>query len=385
MFNLDDRIAIYGSDNFAMLIIKKIIEYGRQKISAIISNNANEKNIFGILVYSLENAIKMHFQEFDKILIVEEMPYENEKYLSLYNNGVSDIYVLIKESEEIFNSNNVISESCIQHFNLKNKPVLRYIELHIVDFCNLNCKGCTHFSNVCNKSSDSIISIESLEIQLKKLSILCDVSIIRLMGGEPLLHPKLEQILSMVRNIFPNARIFLVTNALLLTHMKENLCKSIKKNNVFINISLYKPTVKLHKQIENFLNNKSIIYFWGNGEKIVKEEQKIKTFHKCLSTKQSKNRNACIYCYNKYCWFLRNGKISKCSYPLLIEIINKKFSMDYQVNTKDFIDIFKVINGWEIVEFLNSAIPFCKYCRDTTIEFQWKSGRIKADLEDYVI
>jgi len=28
------------------------------------------------------------------------------------------------------------------------KPCLVYVEFHVIDICNLNCSGCTHFSNI---------------------------------------------------------------------------------------------------------------------------------------------------------------------------------------------------------------------------------------------
>lgn len=384
MFNLEDRIAIYGHDRFALFVIKRIKQYGFQNVSIIISDELSGTNIYNTPVFSLYDAVKLYHKDFDKILIVEEMPYKDEKYLLLHKYGFSDVYVLLKESKEIFSSKNVLSESAIQHFNLINKPVLRYVELHLVDFCNLNCKGCTHFSNICKNSSEAIVNVESLKKQLEQLKKLVDVSVIRLMGGEPLLHPELDKILPIVRRIFPKARIFLVTNALLLTKLNKSVLKIIRDNDIFINISLYEPTVEKYMDIKKFLDSNSIIYFWGNGEKEIDEQQIIRNFHKCLSTKANNIVNS-VDCYNKYCWFLRNGKISKCGYPLLIHILNSEFSVDFHISDQDMIDIFECNDGWKIVEFLNNFIPFCKYCRNKTVDFKWISGRVKPELKDYVI
>lgn len=85
----------------------------------------------------------------------------------------------------------------------------QFIDVHITDHCNLNCKGCGHFSSI---SQPYGMSLEEMEIACKKLKpILHKFSnSIHLMGGEPLLHPEVEGIMSLVRNYFPETEIQLI-------------------------------------------------------------------------------------------------------------------------------------------------------------------------------
>lgn len=386
MITKSDRIAIFGSGVFAISIIKHILLHGNQKISMIIPDCPLDEEISTIPVYSVYDAINNHRCEFDKLLVVEKAPYTTEKYQLLYELGISDIYILIAESKELFDCDNNISMAAIQHFNLQNKPLLRYFEMHLVDFCNLNCKGCTHFSNLCDENTpNAVANIDEVEKQLKQLSKLCDVSIIRLMGGEPLLYPKLDQLLPMVRGYFPQARIFLVTNALFISRLNSYTCELIRDNEIFINISLYQPTFDKASEIEEFLNLNKIVHFWRDSGKGYNDTEIVEEFHKCLSTTKKEGSQAYTHCYNKYCWFLRNGEISKCNYPLLIDLINCRYGSIFEVNKKDKINIFQCNSGWEIIRFLNNVIPFCKYCRDEVIKFKWESGRIHAELDDYVL
>ena len=91
---------------------------------------------------------------------------------------------------------------------------LHYLETHLVDHCNLKCKGCGHFSSLSEKR---YTDVDIFKRDLMRLSGLFDnISRIRLMGGEPLLHPDVLGFVKSSRLAFPNADIWVVTNGLLL-------------------------------------------------------------------------------------------------------------------------------------------------------------------------
>ena len=64
--------------------------------------------------------------------------------------------------------------------------MIPYIELHIVDHCNLNCVGCSHFSPL---AEPYFKDVDEYREEMKDLSKF-EIGTIRIMGGEPLLHPK---------------------------------------------------------------------------------------------------------------------------------------------------------------------------------------------------
>lgn len=60
---------------------------------------------------------------------------------------------------------------------------LDYLETHIINKCNLNCKGCSHFSNIVD-DEDAPVDITVFEKDFARLSELFDhIFTIRLMGG----------------------------------------------------------------------------------------------------------------------------------------------------------------------------------------------------------
>jgi molybdenum cofactor biosynthesis enzyme MoaA len=104
-------------------------------------------------------------------------------------------------------------------FSLFGKPQLGYLEANLVDHCNLNCRRCSHFAPL---AEPHFVAPDDFERDMRRLSALFrNIRVIRLMGGEPLLHPEAERFLSIARTAFPLARIHLVTNGLLLDELRE--------------------------------------------------------------------------------------------------------------------------------------------------------------------
>jgi len=70
--------------------------------------------------------------------------------------------------------------------DLFRKPELRYVELHLTDHCNLNCKGCGHY---CPLAPPQYADLQQYHSDMRRLrQLFRNVRTIRLMGGEPLLH-----------------------------------------------------------------------------------------------------------------------------------------------------------------------------------------------------
>ena len=59
------------------------------------------------------------------------------------------------------------------------------------------------------------------------------------MGGEPLLHSQLTEIIKVSRLYLKEARIELVTNGILLKNCSKERKDSINENNIFVCISNY--------------------------------------------------------------------------------------------------------------------------------------------------
>ena len=249
------------------------------------------------------------------------------------------------------------------------RPFINYLEVNVVDQCNLNCKGCAHFSNVCD---NKILDIDKYSKDLDKIAKHFDVYYFRLLGGEPLLHPRLQEIVEITRQKLPKTKLIIVTNGLLIERLSEETLQTLANCNVAFSISLYEPTSKKLESILDILNKYNIKYLINDD--YFKESQIIDKFYKSLSIEQQEN-DAYKKCIGRFCRFLRDGKISKCYYPLLIEILNEKYNTNFQVTEEDYIELDKITNGWDAIDKLNGKTPFCDYCREQQEFFDWKSSK----------
>jgi organic radical activating enzyme len=94
-----------------------------------------------------------------------------------------------------------------------NKPALPFLELMTIRTCNLSCQGCTTFSDLKYSGYSTWKNTKQfLELWADRL----DIQAIGFMGGEPLINPEIQDWITGVRKLLPNAQIRFVTNGLLL-------------------------------------------------------------------------------------------------------------------------------------------------------------------------
>ena len=129
-------------------------------------------------------------QELAAIVIPKEYyMQQNELVLALLRESVDlrDIYDGIRLNSQVRNQPEAVANLITP---VLFDPYLSYLEFHVADHCNLNCKYCTHYSPLVEKPV--FTDYERFEAdfrQLKKLII--DIGVIRIVGGEPLLNPEL--------------------------------------------------------------------------------------------------------------------------------------------------------------------------------------------------
>lgn len=85
------------------------------------------------------------------------------------------------------------------------------LEINVVDHCNLRCRSCSHLSPI---TPEYHVDPDDLQGWLAGLARLMRVEEVRLLGGEPSLHPDLDAIVRVVRDSYISATTTLITNGL---------------------------------------------------------------------------------------------------------------------------------------------------------------------------
>lgn len=240
------------------------------------------------------------------------------------------------------------------------KPILAYLEMHLVMHCNIKCKGCSQFSPVAEKWFADIADHEK---DMKRLSVLfSEIETIRFVGGEPLLHPEIEQFINITRQYFQRANICIATNGYDLKFMPDSFWDTCRLNHIKINWTVYPPLFSAKKNTIEFVRDKGIVI----------AARKFDRFRAILNLKgDSDPEKALRFCRSLYfCPFLRQGKIYICSRPVVIGTFNNAFGT--AIPSDGSIDIHdQLINGWDILISINKSSDTCRYCSTRLSYFTW--------------
>ncbi len=93
------------------------------------------------------------------------------------------------------------------------------VELHVVEHCNLRCAQCCNVSPYLPERSMSVAEVRAT---CERLRDVVRPDVLKIMGGEPLLHPDVGGVLRAVRESGVAPRIRLFTNGLLLRTLDDD-------------------------------------------------------------------------------------------------------------------------------------------------------------------
>ena len=108
----------------------------------------------------------------------------------------------------------------------------RTCEVNIAEHCNLRCRSCAHLSPALPKH---FVDPDALASDLTALARSYHVKVLRLLGGEPLLHPNLLDIMMAVRESHIAEKIEITTNGVLLPRLERRFWEMVDS----VRISLY--------------------------------------------------------------------------------------------------------------------------------------------------
>lgn len=252
-------------------------------------------------------------------------------------------------------------------------------EVSLAEHCNLNCVGCAHFSPL---AEPEFADYEETARDFARLSSLFHghAKEIRLMGGEPLLHPELVRFLKMARESFPDAAIQIVTNGLLLLKQTEEFWLVCKENGIEICPTKY-PVFLDFEEMERRAADHGVRYHYYSNTGTVHKTMRL--FRMDVKGLQDSRKSFLLCDQANECPNLCRGKLYTCSAVPEARHFNKYFGESLKESSEDSIDIYQAGSAREILEFLAKPIPFCRYCRiSETIWLQpWR--RSEREIEEW--
>ncbi len=246
---------------------------------------------------------------------------------------------------------------------------LDYLETHLVDHCNLRCRGCSHFSPLAAPTcADRSVLLRDFD---RLASLFQTISVIRLLGGEPLLHSEALAIMKDTRSCFPRSRICLVTNGLLLSQQSERFWECCKSNQIVIQVTKYPIRLDLGGALEAA----------SRMGVEVEISRPVMTFVRFLNKRGDSDPDTVFrICRSRLKHpFLKDGRVFPCALSANAEILCSRFKLDCSRSPQDSISLSEVASGSDIVRFLGRPVPFCRWCLEHWKRFKWGISAMKRE------
>ena len=238
------------------------------------------------------------------------------------------------------------------HKELLYRMTTLYVEIQLCDRCNLDCAYCSHLSPV---SKPVTISLETLEAECHRLANV-GVDEVNLMGGEPLLHPKVCEAIKLTRSILPNIKLIVSTNGLLLPRMSKDFWQCCRENKVVLRIT---PYPKAKNGTWNYFK-----YVWLIRKNRVRMESTGWRFgfrHQLLSEKAEYDATSNYLRCQLHCTQVRDATLWPCAYVAYAFNLNNKFGTNFKTAAGDSLPL-DGITPTDLRLWLLRTKPFCAHC-----------------------
>ena len=251
--------------------------------------------------------------------------------------------------------------------------MISYIETHIVEHCNLKCKGCSHFSGI---APPKFKDLKNFEEEFKALSELTNknIPIIRIMGGEPLLHKDVVSFCLTAREYFPNSSIVLVSNGILLPQLSDTQIDTLNKHNIQLCISNYGLKLNFDQ-----LNKFKTHYFHAKNDmyNISLDLQGAQSIEQAFQN--------CDLVRGQW-YFFKDWRIYQCCIMANIDYFINHFSVELPYDLDDVSIDIRNHSLEEIEQFLHTPHKACAYCNTIARHHSYAPFSVsKGDIKEWTI
>lgn len=220
------------------------------------------------------------------------------------------------------------------------------MEINATKHCNLSCRGCSHSAPT---FKDAEYDLETLKMDLNKLKSFIRCDIIRVVGGEPLLHSNFMELIKIIKESNISNKISLITNGILLPTIDIMIFNNIDE----LEVSIYPLNEKMSVRIKEYVQE---ISHYFTKVRLLEYNSFREPFTNEKSQDEELVQNVYDTCQISHFWrciTIDNGFLYRCPQ-----------SMINAVKTNDYSDALKIddISDYRyILSFLENNFPI-KYC-----------------------
>ena len=243
---------------------------------------------------------------------------------------------------------------------MENTNFCPHLEIQVAEHCNLNCASCTHFSPL---AAPSFMDKESFFLQLKKANAIFqgNCKSLKIMGGEPLLHPEITQLLALARQAMPEIKLTVQTNGILLTKLGADFWKACHDNQVLVRVTRYPVKLDMEQ-----INEKASQF--DVDLKYHPSDSAIKSFNLYPLNLQGdgspEDNYSCCKMKMRYV-LIKEGRLYPCPIAGNAEHFNRAFDQNLTCGEVDSISLDDITSFEEYKAFAAKAISFCRFCMPT--------------------
>ncbi|MCM1068262.1 MAG: radical SAM protein [Muribaculaceae bacterium] len=231
------------------------------------------------------------------------------------------------------------------------------LEFVLTDYCNLNCRGCTHYSPLAAKE---FAPINQIEHEIRHLGRICSDGIdsAYLIGGETLLYPDLCKAMELLREAFAKQKLFVFTNGLMLPRMSDEFWTTAARLGFVIALTRYPVKFDYDAAIELCRSK-------GVACEVFGDRSMADSFYRFSLDPKGRNnaRLAHFRCFNRGCVSVLGGYVYPCSISACVSHLNKAHSTTFEHRDGDRIAVDSVRSAADIKRLRDRPVPFCRYCR----------------------
>lgn len=361
----NEGVIIFGTGNLGALCLHSLKQKNINPICFVDNNFSNwDKKFNGYDVISPE---KLQKEYSEKHVFLSSL---NFKYLKRQLNGlgIKNIHLC----DNLFSNFNLdgskttwSQDRCKVQLDLYNYAIISYqdkeklfiqsLDLVLTEKCSLKCKDCSNLMQFYAKPVDEDFNqlVESLDKFMRSVDHVYEI---RLIGGEPFMYKKIDEVLIKLLSYKNCGNIIVYTNGTIVPN--EQKLKTFKNDKIYFKISNYGSISRNVEKLEKTLKEKNIHYI---TERVTRWQDcaKIESYDRPLELTKQIFGNCCV----NEALTLLHGKLYLCPFAAHAENLHAiprepKDSIDL-ILSNDFSNIKKRIRN---LAFEREYLEACKSC-----------------------